>query len=266
MSQEATPSKGRDLLRTSIQANPVGGNLSFQARGGEKVRFACEMGQWSAEVLSRIGDFSRRAVLPVVCSLGEDVTSSIEALSRYPSWYSQRRIHVLDGQMSPTLGEVVYVGALGLKGGGEGETSGRGEEREEYEQEYDNTTFENLARVNKAQGHLLRVVFHDQSSPEKSFAKQLAQLKVLLNSLGKTGAIFISQVSQDSPYLLGVLYGNNLLILLSPIEVTQDQERALSEIKQAKPSRRAIRLECANNARKAVITRWSDTYRADAAL
>ena len=118
MSQEATPSKGRDPLRTSIKVSPGSGNLFFQARGGEKVRFVCEMGQWRAEVSSQIGAFSRRAVLPVVCSSGEDITSSIAALSKYPGWHSQHRIHVLDGNVSPILGEVVYLGALGLKGGG----------------------------------------------------------------------------------------------------------------------------------------------------
>ena len=129
LSQEALPDKECDLLRTSIQVSPVGGNLSFQARGGEKVRFTYQMGQWHAEVLSRIGAFSRQAVLPLVCSSGEDVASSIEVLSRYPSWQSQRQIHVLGRNVCPTLGEVVYVGELGLKGGSRGAPAGSGEER-----------------------------------------------------------------------------------------------------------------------------------------
>ena len=124
MSQEVVPDKRLELLRTSTQVNHVGGNLSFEARGGEKVRFACESGQWQAEVLSRVGAFSRQAVLPVVCSQGEDVASSLEVLSRYPSWQRQRQIHVLGRNVCPALGEVVYVGELGLKGGGEGEASG----------------------------------------------------------------------------------------------------------------------------------------------
>ena len=123
MSQEVAPDKGRDLLRTSPKVSPVGENLPFQARGGESVRFHYQMGQWRAEVSSRIGAFSRRAVLPVVCSSGEDVTSSLEVLSRYPSWQRQRQIHVLARNVCPTLGEVVYVGELGLRGGGEGEAS-----------------------------------------------------------------------------------------------------------------------------------------------
>ena len=131
-SQEAVPFTERDLLRTSPK-HPASENLSFQARGGESVRFAYQQGQWCAEVSSRIGSASRRAVLPVVCSSGEDVTSSLEVLSGYPSWQRQRQIHVLDRNVCPTLGEVVYVGELGLKGGGEGkasrewETTGRGE-------------------------------------------------------------------------------------------------------------------------------------------
>ena len=110
MSQRAVPFIERDLLRTSPKVSPVEEHLSFQARGGESVRFSCQRGQWHAEVSSHIGNFSRRAVLPVVCSQGEDVASSLEVLSRYPSWYSQRQIHVLDRSVCPTLGEVVYVG------------------------------------------------------------------------------------------------------------------------------------------------------------
>ena len=124
MSQEATPDKGRELLRTFPGASPVEEHLPFQARGGESVRFHYQMGQWRAEVSSHLGAFSRRAVLPVVCSQGEDVASSLEVLSKYPSWQRQRQIHVLDRNVCPTLGEVVYVGELGLKGGGGGEASG----------------------------------------------------------------------------------------------------------------------------------------------
>ena len=131
MSQEVTPFIERDLLRTSPKVSPVEENLSFQARGGERVRFACQMGQWRAEVSSQIGAFSRRAVLPVVCSQEEDVASSLEVLSSYPSWYSQRQLHVLDKSVCPTLGEVVYVGELGLKGGVQGQSSSSGEQRDE---------------------------------------------------------------------------------------------------------------------------------------
>ena len=127
MSQEAALFRERDLLSTSLKVTPVSENLSFQARGGESVRFHYQQGQWHAEVSSHIGAFSRRAVLPVVCSRGEDVASNLEVLSKYPLWYSQRQIHVLDRNVCPTLGEVVYVGELGLRGGGEGESSGSGE-------------------------------------------------------------------------------------------------------------------------------------------
>ncbi|MEM7382813.1 MAG: tetratricopeptide repeat protein [Bacteroidota bacterium] len=222
---------GRHRLRTSPQVSPVSEQLSFQARGGEQVRFHYELGQWRAEVLSRIGNFARQSVLPVVCSQGEDVASSLEVLNNYPSWYSQRQIHVIGRNVLPVLGKIVYLGVSGLKGGGGGEASGSGAGKEECEREYDNTTFENLARVSNRQDHLLKVVFHDPSSPETSFVNQFKQLKILLNALEKAGALFISPVSPDSPYLLGMLYRSNL-ILLSPTEVTQFQERALSEIKQ----------------------------------
>ena len=105
MSQEAVLSRGRELLRTSPKVSPVSEHLSLEARGGESVRFHYQQGQWHAEVSPHIGAFFRRSVLPVVCSQGEDVASSLEVLSRYPSWYSQRQIHVLDRNLCPTLGE-----------------------------------------------------------------------------------------------------------------------------------------------------------------
>ena len=123
MGQEAATDEGSDLLRTSPKVFPVEENWTFQAREGESVRFHYQMGQWHAEVSSHIGAFSRRTVLPVVCSQGADVASSLEVLSKYPSWQRQRQIHVLDRNLCPTLGKVVYVGALGLRGGGDGEAS-----------------------------------------------------------------------------------------------------------------------------------------------
>ena len=134
--QQATPEERYNLPRTSPQISQADNNLPkvtffndsfpFQAQGGEKVHFAYQQGQWHAEVSSHIGSASRRAVLSVVCSQGNDVASSLEVLRKYPSWYIQRQIHVLDRNTCPTLGEVVYVGALGLKGGSGREVSGSG--------------------------------------------------------------------------------------------------------------------------------------------
>ena len=135
MSQEAAPFRERNLLRTSPKVSPVEEHWTFQAREGESVRFHYQMGQWRAEVSSHIGSASRRAVLPVVCSQGEDVASSLEVLSRYSSWQRQRQIYVLDRKVCPTLGEVVYVGELGLKGGGDEEASGNREQRDEHQAE-----------------------------------------------------------------------------------------------------------------------------------
>ena len=127
MSQRDLPFRERDLLRTSPKVSTVEENLSFQARGGESVRFHYQKGQWRAEVSSHIGSFSRRAVLPVVCSQGADVARRLEVLSRYPSSHSQRQIHVLDREVFPNWGEVVYIGELRSKEGGEGgEASGSG--------------------------------------------------------------------------------------------------------------------------------------------
>ena len=118
MSQKATPEARHNLSSTSPKVIFDNQNFPFQARARDRVRFVCHQGQWYAEVSSRIGSFSRRAMLPVVCRQGADVASSLEVLSKYPSWQHQRQIHVLGEYVCPTLGEVVYVGELGLKGGG----------------------------------------------------------------------------------------------------------------------------------------------------
>ena len=117
----AVPKHGQAMVST------VGENWSFQARGGESVLFYDQGGQWLAEVSSHIGAFSHRAVLPVVCRQGADVARSLKVLSKYPKSDSQRQIHVLDREMFPTLGKVVYIGELRPKEGGEGgEASGSG--------------------------------------------------------------------------------------------------------------------------------------------
>ncbi|MEM7383029.1 MAG: hypothetical protein AAF400_01770 [Bacteroidota bacterium] len=109
------------------------------------MRFHYELDQWRAEVSSQLDAFFRRAVLPVVCSREENPTSSLEVFSRYPSWYSQRRIHVLDGKVAPALGEVVYPGELGLQGGGELWIPGP-------EVHIDNVAEEGMRRCNIPQG------------------------------------------------------------------------------------------------------------------
>ena len=120
------PPRDNNPSRTSPKVTPVIENFPFQAQGGEQVYFFLYKGQWYAHVSSRVGAFSRRAVLPVVCLQGVDVASSLEVLRKHPSWYSQRQIHVLSKHEVPTLGAVVFLGRLGLKGGGEGEASGSG--------------------------------------------------------------------------------------------------------------------------------------------
>ena len=320
MSQEAVPDKRRELLRTSPKVSPVEENRTFQARGGESVRFACQMGQWRAEVSSHIGDFSRQVVLPVVCSQGADVDSSLEVLSKYPSWYSQRQIHVLDRKVCPTLGEVVYVGALGLKGGNdEGEASGSGalqskdppqqgngepttrppstspaarsatssskgkalqtpylasqttgqpttpqslrdlphspspKENEAYEQAYDHITFVDLARRSQGQGHLLRVVFQEQSSRQTNFTNQLTQLKILLNALDKSGALF-DQSRRWSLPTEHVVWGHPHLIESGRPNPEPSILHSCIGHQAAKTSKSTIRLQCTHRAKKAIIT------------
>ena len=158
ISQEATPDEP----------------LPFQARGGESVRFHYHQGQWRAKVSSRIGPFSRQTVLPVVCSQGENVASSLEVLYKYPIWYSQRQIHVLGENVCPTLGKVVYVGELGLRGGwlGRRARSKRTAERDQVTQDCQNAAAEdsnNPTIVTTQRGGLYRFFIID-GIPYRSIA------------------------------------------------------------------------------------------------
>ena len=222
------PPARHHLLPTSPKVSPFSENLPYQARGGQEVHFQCHMGQWCAQVLSLVGNFSRQALLPVVCSQGADVASSLEVLSRYPSWCSQYQIHVLSKSESPTLGEVVYIGALGLRGGCEGEGGGKGKGSCSRDPQEDNERCSKRPKIlDSAPKHLLTVKFHQQCSPETSFVthfvNQFTQLKVLLSSLNKPGALFVSKLSHNSPELLFILYSNNLF-LWHPGGATQGPE------------------------------------------
>jgi hypothetical protein len=54
--------------------------------------------------------------LPVLCK--EDVSVALRKLEGEAALHTQRRIHVLETHQPPWAPKVVYVGALGLRGGG----------------------------------------------------------------------------------------------------------------------------------------------------
>ena len=233
MSQEAVSDKGSELLRGFPKVTSVEENLSFQARAGESVRFHYQKGQWHAEVSSHIGAFSRRAVLPVVCSQGEDVASRLEVLSNYPSWHSQRQIHVLDRNVCPTLGEVVYVGELGLKGGGEGEASGSGEVKDAAPTVGQiPTSSQPSASQKKVDDPLVKELrglvsaLKDEETPEK-----LAELGAVLLKLAASKQEEAEASHQDlSPYTeAAILYQHVLNICEQKASILGSQEASALE-------------------------------------
>ncbi|MHA7877588.1 MAG: hypothetical protein ACX93T_01540, partial [Bacteroidota bacterium] len=100
---------------------------------GQQVSIQEQDGRWFAQVQDIWG---RTQVLPVVCAPNQTPEQAIELLSYKPSGHYRYWIHILDLAVIHSLcvSRVVYVGALGLRGGGNsasssGASSMRGGER-----------------------------------------------------------------------------------------------------------------------------------------
>ena len=71
-----------------------------------------------ATVTRRIGHLDCVEKLPVVCQSHGDIEAALAALQNQPNRHTQRRIHVLETNQPPYAPRMVYVGAMGLRGGG----------------------------------------------------------------------------------------------------------------------------------------------------
>lgn len=93
----------------------------FLAQGGQQVCFMHQDGQWQARIMERIGEFYRSEELPVVCQGHGDVQEALKALQAQDKLLHKYWVHVLPATHAhPTM---VYLGRLGLLGGGNSQSS-----------------------------------------------------------------------------------------------------------------------------------------------
>ncbi len=104
----------KEVSKLSASPNyPIG---PFVLSLGKEVTFSQVAGCWEAVVKESWGPFSRAMALPVLCK--EDVSVALRNLESEAVINTQRRIHILETHQPPWVPRVVYVGALGLRGGG----------------------------------------------------------------------------------------------------------------------------------------------------
>ena len=92
---------------------PIG---PFKLSSGEAVSFSQVSGQWQASVKESYGPLSREMTLPVLCS--GDLSAALRSLQGQEAVYRKGLIHILETAQVPWASRCIYIGELGLKGGG----------------------------------------------------------------------------------------------------------------------------------------------------
>jgi len=92
---------------------PIG---PFELSPGKVVSLSQVSGQWQANVKESYGPLSREMTLPVLCS--GDLSAALRSLHGEEAVYRKRHIHILERAQVPWASRCVYIGELGLKGGG----------------------------------------------------------------------------------------------------------------------------------------------------
>ena len=88
---------------------------TYLAKGGHQVNFIHQDGQWWARVNEHLPiGFTRRIDLPVYCEPGLCVAE----VDQHDQTWHKHRIHVCFPEKTPDQRGYVYVGSMGLKGGG----------------------------------------------------------------------------------------------------------------------------------------------------
>ena len=114
---ELSPLYQSPSLKSSTEAiaslsTPIG---PFVLASGQELLFSLVGAYWQALVTDMWGTFSRQTTLPVIGK--EDVSIALHNLQGQKAVYTQRRIHILETDQPPWAPRVVYVGAIGLRGG-----------------------------------------------------------------------------------------------------------------------------------------------------
>ena len=93
------------------------------ASAGKEVVFSQVEGCWTAVVRETWGTFTREESLPVLCK--GDVLAALHNLQGKAAIHTKRHIHILETHQPPWSPRVVYVGTLGVRGGGNSSSSSR---------------------------------------------------------------------------------------------------------------------------------------------
>ena len=98
----------------SLTKAPITSTPSYVIAQGCQVRFEAQVGTWKAQVQDVWGRVQR---LPVVCMPEQTPDQAIKALAAKIPAQHKYCIHILETDQAPWAPRVVYVGALGLRGG-----------------------------------------------------------------------------------------------------------------------------------------------------
>lgn len=108
----AQQARSRATLSSAAQLYP--------SAQGHQVHFQEENSAWRAQVTNVWGCTQK---LPVVCAPGQAPDQAIQQLASKAPGQHKYRIHILETDQPPWAPRVVYVGALGLRGGGNSSSS-----------------------------------------------------------------------------------------------------------------------------------------------
>ncbi len=127
-SRQPQPKVQHVLKATECKASHLKPSISlvlqpYPSAQGHQVRFQEANGKWLAQVQDVWGCAQ---LLPVVCAPDQNLAQAIQKLARRAPGQHKYWVHVLETNQPPS--RVVYVGALGLRGGGNGSSSGGGHE------------------------------------------------------------------------------------------------------------------------------------------
>ena len=113
--QAQTTSSTDDQAHQSLAVPPNPPTQAYLSAQGQQISFQEQAGVWKAQVQDVWG---RTQVLPVICAPEYTPQQAIEALASKALGQHKYGLHILETAQPPWAPRVVYVGALGLRGGG----------------------------------------------------------------------------------------------------------------------------------------------------
>ena len=122
VSQTPSPHRPEAMRRQPSSPTSLPGTVSksYALHQGQQIRFQQQAGTWVAQVQDTWG---RTQQLPVLCAPHTTSERAIEGLSTKAPGQHKYCVHILETDQPPWAPRVVYVGAMGLRGGGNSSSS-----------------------------------------------------------------------------------------------------------------------------------------------